>query len=223
MSHTTLAVLLLGGLLLAGVSLSPAAHAEDDYTRTGLYVGAGVGFGWENFSSDFPDSRTELDAGDIQTGLGVDVWGGYRFLTFLAAELQLEYLDRFNSDEDFISATDPTLSEDQASFEANFLTFGANIKAYVPTKRIQPFVVVGIGFTKAHIVEVYSPDYVAGNPSDPGSHQDFLDFSARFGAGVDFYESPKLTIGATATYVLMTGELEGLDYISLVLGVQARF
>jgi len=223
MSHKPLTFLLLGGSLLASLLVSPAAHAENDYTRPGWYVGAGMGFGWQNFSGNFPDPRTDLDADIIQTGLGAEFWGGYRILSFLAAELQLEYLDRFNSEHDFIFVSNPNNPGDPASFEANFLTVGGNIKVYVPTQRIQPFIVVGVGFTRAHVTEAYSPAYVAGNPGNPGDDQHLIDFSARLGAGVDFYESPTLSIGATATYVLMAGELDGLDYISLALGVQYRF
>ncbi len=188
--------LYLGFTLIAMIGIPASVQAEDDYDRPGFYLGAGLGLGFEQF-----DGTGGLD---IDTGIGFDAWAGYRYGPHLAAELQLEYIDRL----DFSADLGPPFGV--VDFEGNFLTFTGNLKAYLLTGSVQPFAVVGIGVLRAEL-EALGISIVD------------TDFAARFGGGVDFYDSPNLSLGATASYVLTTGENDGLDYVSLVLGFQYRF
>ena len=78
------------------IALSALAEAtEPDYAADGFYLGAGAAFAWDDFDRG---SRFEPD---LDMAFGFDAWGGYRFLSFLAAELQLEYLDGFDSKREF--------------------------------------------------------------------------------------------------------------------------
>ena len=50
-------------------------------------------------------------------------------------------------------------------------------------------------------------------------------FSARFGGGVDFYLSERFdfALQMSTSYVLTTGDIDGLDYVSLIFGAQYLF
>ncbi len=190
--------LYLGFTLIAMIGIPASVQAEDDYGRSGFYLGVGLGLGWERFEDTGGFS-------DFYNGIGLDGWAGYRFDPHFAAELQLEYLDRFNTS--FMGV----------NIDTDVLAFTGNLKAYPMTGRVQPFAVVGMGFLRAEGISASNTD-----------------FAARFGGGVDFYDSPNVSLGATVSYVLNarrqhrrsrpgTGGVDGLDYVSLVLGFQYRF
>ena len=183
--------LYLGFTLIAMIGIPASVQAEDDYDRPGFYVGAGLGLGFEQFDG--------FGGLDVDTGIGFDGWAGYRLTPHFAAELQLEYIDRFDLS---IGGVDV--------LELETLAFTGNLKGYLSTGWLQPFAVVGIGVLRVDI------DSIIGSGSDS-------DFVARFGGGVDLYISPNLSLGTTASYVLGTGDIDGLDYVSLVFGAQYRF
>ena len=176
----------LGLTLIAMLGLSPETHAQE-YDSSGWYLGAGLGLGIENY-----DDTSGLN---VDTGIGFDLWAGYRFDPNLSVELQLEYLDRLNNSIANGSAT----------------AFTGNVKTYLETDWIQPFLLVGIGFARVD----YKDSRISAN--DVG-------FAARLGGGMDFYlwES-NTSLGVTVSYVVTTGDADGFDYLSLVFGVQRRF
>ena len=188
--------LTLGLTLIALIGIPARAQAQDDYERSGFYLGAGLGLGVDQFE----------DTGgiDIDTGVGFDVWAGYRFAPNLAAEMQLEYLDRF----DFSANLGPPFGV--VDFESSALAFTWNLKCYLETGWVQPFFLVGIGLLRAEI------EFLGVSVRD-------TDFAARFGGGIDFYSWSNTSLGVTASYVLATGDVDIFDYVSLVLGVQHRF
>ena len=55
------------------------------------------------------------------------------------------------------------------------------------------------------------------------SSQDDLDFSSRWGGGVDFYVTDNLALQAQASYLWTIGRVGDFDYTSLVLGLQYMF
>ncbi len=180
----------LGLTLIATIGISARAQAQDEYDRSGFYLGAGLGLGVAQFE----------DAGglNIDSGVGFDLWGGYRFAPNLAAEMQLEYLNRFNS------------SFGGSDFQGSVLAFTWNLKCYLETGWIQPYFLVGIGSLRANVEFV-------------GTSVHATDFAARFGGGIDFYSWSNTSLGVTASYVVATGDVDGFDYVSLVFGVQRRF
>jgi hypothetical protein len=133
--------------------------------------------------------------GGFDTGVGFDVWAGHRFHPNFAAEFEIEYVDRVNV----------------ATIDTNLLTFTGNLKAYLATGRCQPFALVGIGVTRFGI-----DAGVLGSGSESA-------FGARFGGGFDYYLTEILSLGTTASYVVGTSDLDGADYVSLVMGAQLRF
>jgi len=173
-------------LLVAGQA---AAEEEGtDHGRLGGYAGGGLGLGFAEFTGDGAGKL------DFSTGVGLDVWAGYRLLPNVAFEAQLEYLDRFNA----------------GPLEMSVLTFTGNIKGYFSTGQFQPFGVVGVGVTRGSAE--------LGGASGSGSG-----FAARLGAGADYWLTESVSVGATYSYVFTTGGADGLDYQSFVMGAQYRF
>lgn len=184
--------LCLGLTLIVGIGISASSQAqEDDYGRSGPYLGLGMGFGWEQFDGTSGFSN-------FDNALGLDGWAGFRLSPYFAAEVQLEYLDRFNTS--FMGS----------KIDAYALTFTGNLKGYLMTGPVQPFALVGLGFLR------FKAEGSGIDDSETGS-------AIRFGGGVDLYDSPNVSFGATLSYVLALGAVDGLDYLSLVLGFQYRF
>jgi opacity protein-like surface antigen len=173
-----------------------AEETEPDYGATGPYLGIGAAYAWDQF-----DGFGSLDP---DMAIGFDAWGGYRFLSYLAAELQLEYLNGFD-----IQIPGDFFFPSQ-KLEGEALTFTGNLKAYLPLGRFQPFILsgVGLGYFKFEIGRTDISDTA---------------FAARFGGGVDFYVTEALALQVSSSYVLQTGDLDGLDYVSLIAGLQYRF
>ncbi len=154
----------------------PTQATEPDYAATGPYLGVGAAFAWDNFD--------EVGNWAPDMAFGFDAWGGYRFLSFLAAELQIEYLNGFD-----IELAPGFELEGQA------VTFTGNLKAYLPLGRFQPFFLAGVGLGYVEF-EVF---------------------------GIEFYLTDALALQLSSSYVLQTGDLDGLDYVSLIAGLQYRF
>jgi hypothetical protein len=169
----------------------PQRQAEDDFSSSGLYAGLGFAVGFENFDT----VRSDL-AG---TPVGFDSWLGYRVIPNLAAELELGYLNGFEPG-----------GPGPSSVGLDVLAFTGNLKAYLLTGRVQPFVLVGIGLT----------DYIA---SVPGLTDHETELAARFGGGIDVYLTESFALQLKSSYMLTTRDLDGLDYVDLTFGGQIRF
>lgn len=210
MSRKTLLILLV---CLIGLAAAPAgaddelaaepAGDEADYARLGRYAGGGLALGFDAFKGGGASQE------DFSTAVGVDAWVGYRLLSNVAIEAQFEVLGRF----------------DEGSTKTSVLTFMGNIKGFFFTGRIQPYGVVGVG--GVHV----RPDKLRfgnGNCSLPGSKStgckdSGTGFAARIGAGVDYWLTPQISLGASYSYVLTTGGAKGRDYQNLVMAAQYRF
>lgn len=180
--------------LVAGISWGGTALAAKP-DPSGPYLGIGVGFGFNNFE--------DTGSLNIDPAYGFDAWGGYKFNEWVAAELQLEYLNGFDTSGFFVDV------------KAQVVTFGGNLKVFplasVLSRRIQPFLLAGPGFTWIEL------------DANSLGRADELDFSARFGGGIDFYVTDNVALQLSSSYVLTTGSIDGSDYISLVAGVQYKF
>ena len=88
----------------------------------------------------------------------------------------------------------------------------ADVKGDLATGRIQPFLTTGVGFLNAK-----SDDPVTNfKKTDTG-------FAARFGGGVDFYLTEVVGLSLDTSYVVPTGDVKNLDYVSVGAGVFLRF
>lgn len=200
----TLSILLGSAILLLGAS---AASAQVDYARRGFYVGIGGSTGFDVAAADELNRILAPPAPiDSDTALGVNGRAGYRILPNLAAEAQIEWIDGPDLD---------VLGFQFASLE--YLTFMANAKGYLLTGRWQPYGLVGIGGMYAKLRDTLG---LGLRSSDTG-------FAARFGGGIDVYIAELggglLAASVDASYVLPTGPVADLDYVSLTWGFMYRF
>jgi opacity protein-like surface antigen len=160
--------------------IGTAAQAQEDFSRPGAYMGIGLALGVDAW-----------DGVDLDTPIGIDVLLGYRATPNMAVEAEIEYLNGFEPD-------------GAPSLDA--LTATANLKAYLPMDRFQPFALVGMGMTT----------YWISSFSETA-------FSMRFGGGADYYLSENISLGVKIDYVLMTGDLDGADYVGFAFGAQYHF
>lgn len=174
----------------------PAEEEETDelaYDRDGWYAGIGAGYVIENFQGG--------SAND--TGF-VNIRGGYRFLQYGAAEVQLEYTPKFNGQSGRYAGTNTGL----------FGTW-ANFKGYPTapwTGPVQPYAMIGIGWWWAR----HWGSAVSGVEHDG-------DFVSRFGGGVDFYFTRNVVVTLEGAYVVPTGDLRRLDQVQIGGVFQYRF
>ena len=188
-ARTTVLGVALIVMIGAATQAQAERQAEDDFSSPGLYAGLGFAVGFENFDI--------LGSIDMGTPVGFDSWLGYRVIPNLAAELELGYLNGFES------------GQAPSSLGLDVLAFTGNLKAYLLTGRVQPFVLVGIGLT----------DFILSAPRS--DHE--TDFAARFGGGIDVYLTESFALQLKSSYMLTTGDLDGGDYVDLTFGGQIRF
>jgi len=191
----------LMAMIGAPVLVQAEAQPKYDFGRPGIYAGAGVTVGFENFDSPyFAADYPGFD--DYETPVGFDLWAGYRLIPNLALEVELGYLGGFD------------LKGTHLKLDA--LTLTGNVKAYALTGRFQPFAVAGIGMLNWRGQDSSKLSYNDANSSE-------TDLAARFGAGIDVYLTEGFALEVKASYVLSTRDLDGSDYIDLTFGGQIRF
>ncbi|HWP65474.1 MAG TPA: outer membrane beta-barrel protein [Candidatus Limnocylindria bacterium] len=182
-------------LVLALVTTgSTAARAADDmYARPGGFVGGG-------FLGVINDSDIDELTGD---SLGFELRGGYRFHRHFAVEGQFMYTHNIGGDFGI------------ADVDLETVTGTVNLKGYVLPGRIQPYGVVGIGGTSVHAEADVAGTTVAEDTEAA--------FTFRGGGGVDLYLTPRVLLYTEASYVLLTGDLDGNGGVPIVFGAQVRF
>jgi len=175
------------------VALLAPGAYAQDFARSGPYLGIAG-------SIVIP---TDLESGiDLASG-GLQARAGYRFHPNLAAELRYEWIQDFTPS--FFSAR-----EDISPW-----TLMADGRVHLLTGRFQPLLIAGMGIMHAK----REGQTILGRRTSSES----TSFAARFGAGIDIYATDRIAFGFDISYVLPTGSLEDLDYLSFGLGVQYRF
>jgi opacity protein-like surface antigen len=203
-------------LLSAGVAASASAG---DFSRPGPYIGLGGTFGTDMFEDDVEDvvedvSGTSVEL-DIDNSWGLNSVLGYRVASFLATELQYEYIDSFQ-----IDVGSPAVSNLELTGHVATL----NLKLVLPTWRIQPYLLAGLG--AAYYTS--SGDVFGTNLFQ----RDEWVFAGRVGGGIDFYLTEHLVLNVGATTVLTADEVSsdisaedvgGLNYVAIQGGLLYRF
>ncbi len=149
--------------------------------------------------SAFADNRGTVD---VEVSPGVDVRVGYRFHPRIAGEVQFQWFPKANIEFANIKL-----------LKLETLSLTANAKGYLLTGRVQPFLLVGAGLMHFDV-----KDSLGFGQSAKGE-----DFAARFGGGVDFYLNRNFVFAVDTSYVLPTGDVDGLDHVSFSFGIQYRF
>jgi opacity protein-like surface antigen len=176
---------------------APAEVAEDEceFDCPGFYAGLGLSYYRQDFEGQLGD---QLDG---------DAWGfnlraGYRFLPFLAAELHYEYASDFGVD----------ALGGRIAIDTNVVT--ANVKAIAPLGRFQPYAGGGVGILNAST----SSSGVFADVDFDGT-----EFAGRVFGGIDVFLTRSISIFAEADYVLPTGSLDDLRYVSPSFGLRYLF
>ncbi len=189
------------GLACALLLLSASSAYAQDYARNGFYVGLAGSVGIDTASEDELEDITGVNV-NVDEALGLHARLGYRFHPRISGEIHFEWLD---------DADISILGIDALTLERWTLT--ANAKAYLLTGRFQPFLFAGAGLMQAEVEDTLGLFFSVTNE----------DFAARFGGGIDIYASEKFVVSLDTSYVLPTGDLEDLDYVSIAWGFQYRF
>jgi outer membrane protein W len=197
-------------LAVLAVLAAPGARAADpEFARSGPYIGVGGTYAFNLVESSFDDFFDDVDVDDT--------WGGnarigYRAFSWLAAEVEYEYLDNFE-----VSADGVHLADLRAQ------TISANVRFIAPIERFQPYLCLGAGAT------LFSLD----DNDVPGLDVDHSSFSGRIGVGFDVYATAHVVLGVGADVVLTAAEVEdpyfsgdtssSLSYVAVHVGVDYRF
>jgi opacity protein-like surface antigen len=205
---TTVVVTVLPGLAQTSAEVQTRAEyttrpTKADYTRPGPYLGLGASGGLEKFNggegSAFGDS------------VGFTFRGGYRLTRNFAVEGLYEYMDDFG----FSTTTFRGTRIHDDIHTHNFSLMGKAILPLGDTDQIQPYLSGGVGFVNANNTGEIRGEEVAGNSA--------TEFAGRVGAGIDLMVTPELAVTVDGGYVLPTGNLSDLNYISYGMGLRYAF
>ena len=206
-----LATAALTSIVCLSVALTAGEDAEqDEFARRGWLIGVAGSYAIETFESDLQDAVGFSVDLSVDNSLGFNGRVGYRCHRWLSAEVEVEWLNGFDSD---VSVAGIGIA--RIDFEPVVVT--ANVKGYILTGRYQPFLLVGGGVMTA---ETKYPDFVP--PGVPRSRTE-NEFAMRFGGGIDLYATKNVVVTVGADYVLPVSSLSDLDYISIGWGIEYRF
>lgn len=174
---------------------------DAQFDRPGLYIGGGLVGG---FTTRLEGELTEIPGvNDVEVDPSFGLVGkvGARITPRVALEARYEWMEDFET-----SFAGNEIAETTTS------TVTADVKGYLGTGRIQPYLSAGAGFLRAK----------SDDPTSSFQKTD-TDFAARFGGGVDFYLTEVVGLSLDTSYVVGTGDVENLDYVSVGAGVFLRF
>ena len=189
--------------------LAGTARAGDEFNRPGPYLGIGPSGGLTNFSSAFKG---------FGNSYGFNFHGGYRFNDYVAIEGLYEYMDDFGA-----SRTSLNLQRKaSASIQTN--NFALAAKFIFPTmgiSQLQPFVSGGIGLLNANGSGKLTVrgTTVAEDRRTPST----TEFAGRVDGGVDYFLTRNVSTFFDVGYVIPTGQLSDMPYLSLGAGLKYNF
>jgi len=206
---------LSAALLVASFSAQIARAADDDpYNRTGAYVGVGASRSVNFFDGTLDDAFSPLSS--LKSSTVGDTWGanaraGYRFHKFLALEGEYEWMKSFNMS---------VAGVDIGHMQTQVATL--NLKVIAPFGAFQPYVLAGAGIIFTTLDKSFALPFDVGNGQ----------FASRFGAGLDYWVTPNLSLNLGGEVVVnnvkVTGPPgfssgRGVDYFSGQFGFGYRF
>lgn len=232
----------IAGLLLAGAGLisTVQVHAEeadrrDPFDRPGPYLSLGGSFAYNFFDAqieDFlEDELGEQGNVDIDEAGGINARVGYRAASWFAAEVAYEWIDRYDVEVGGeLGPGGSALSGKLYDIEGHTLTL--NTRWIVPIWRIQPYLLIGAGYSFydvnrgpiAPALEAQDEDIEIEGGSRGA-------FASRAGLGIDWHLTEHLVLQTEATAMITTedfdtpdeGAIDDLYYLSLAAGLQYRF
>ena len=212
-----LATAALTSIVCSSFALTAGEDAEqDEFARRGWLIGVAGSYAIETFKDDLESDIQDLvgfPVGlSVDNSLGITGRAGYRCHRRFSAEVEVEWLNGFDSD---VSA--PGFGKiDTIDIEPVVVT--ANMKGYILTGRYQPFLLVGGGVMTAKggkVRDTVGPGLSLTERANG--------FAMRFGGGIDLYVTKHVVVNVGVDYVLPFDDLKDLDYISIGWGIEYRF
>jgi hypothetical protein len=166
----------------------------EDYSKPGFYMGLAGSWAIEEFDN--------ADNIDVKDAVGFNARFGYKALSWLAGEGEVEYLPKFDID--------------WGSQDSNLEVWcvGGNLRLNLPTDLIQPYFILGGG-------------YMSANMHGDGLHEDHgFDGKggfARVGAGIEFYPWVHFGIDVGLSYVIPAGDIDNDNFLSVNFGGLYKF
>jgi opacity protein-like surface antigen len=171
------------------------------YARPGLYVGGGLVGGFSTrLESELHEIPGVTDV-EVDPSVGLTARAGVRVTPHIAIEAHYEWMDDFET-----SVAGNEIADTQTQ------TLTGDVKGYLATGRVQPYLTAGAGFMTAK----------SDDPRTNFQRTD-TDFVARIGGGVEFYLNESVGLSVDTSYVLPAGDVRDLDYVSVGAGIFFRF
>ena len=219
-------------LLVSFLASGSASAEQESFARTGAYFGLSGIYTHNFFDGQIDDAFSDLVGGsvdvDIDDSSGLNARLGYRAASFIAFELQYEWVDNFETK---VTSPLPLLSGESATIDITGHSLTANMKLIIPTWRIQPYFLVGAGYSLYESDTSFTPVFtlIPGIDQIDGGKES--GFAARGGAGIDWYITRHIVLNTEVTALVTTqdfkkpdtGSIDNLYYLSIGAGLQYRF
>jgi len=194
-------------LLIALVVGAAASRADDSFARPGVYGTAGIGGAFETFHGEF-DPRGH----DVSNAFLVGGRLGSRANRFVAFDASFDY-----------TLVGFELSNDASqSIDAKTLLGFANLKLYPFGGRLQPFLFGGAGFLWADL-ECTDAGGASADCAQAGFSDREVEFAGRFGGGLDVYLTRHIAVSGELAYVMPTGDLNDMRFLTFGAHLVLRF
>ena len=163
----------LAWLAFLAVLIYFSSDTQAQMKDTGVFIGGGVSYAWNNFDTD----DLEKVAGNISTddAWGFNLFAGYRFIKYFSLEANHNWYDSFKIDTDNFG-----------SLDLNVYTLILDAKAMYPffENKLVPYVRLGGGLMHAEL-----------------ENEDKDGFAGNVGAGIDYFINQNISIGIDGKYV----------------------
>jgi len=161
------------------------SSAQAQMADTGLFVGGGLSYAWEDFDTN--DLEDAVGNVSIDDAWGFNLYAGYRFMKYFSLEANYNWYDSFQLDTKYYDSVD--LDVWTLMLDAKFL--------YSLENGFVPYLRLGGGYMDAEV----------DNENDN-------DFAWNIGIGVDYYFTPEISMGLDGKYVIGTGDVDDINYFT---------
>ena len=206
--------------VIAMLCVVPISFAGAKPTNINLekrwYFGGGVNYSFENF-------KDEMDIGDWDNALGLDIKAGYCITDFFALEFMFQYLDEFKYDEtvrEYVYIS-PSWYYYDVDYKAtvSLYNFTINGKGFIPIKGIvKPYGILGFGYAYGKAKEKITIAGISDTETDKES-----DLCGRIGAGLDIFLSEQFALEGEVSYFMGFNDIDKIRYTSLSLNAIVFF
>lgn len=206
-ARVLLALCALG--LSVGVCRAGDGRTDDDFGKTGLYLGLGPLWALENtHTSSHLFTGTSGATVNAEDTYGADGRIGYRLNRFVALEAQAQYFG--NQD---LTARVPGSSGSNKIGHIEAVDATANFKLYPLEGRFQPYIVGGFG-----LMWMNQRNKLVG-----ARNGDNTEVAGRGGLGLDVYLDENFAVNVEGSYLQPASTLQHYPLAAISTGIQYHF